>query len=123
MKPLAALGTILGESDVTPSVAKVFLHLWCVKFLKRASVLKNQTFFSFVGSKCFCFFHIRYFISLFLMRIFFIYTRFHNTHEAIVDVEMWQLAHRLKKTIRKPSYPDCPRQSADRASLLRRLRV
>ena len=33
---------------------------------------------------------------------------FHNTHEAIVDVEMWQLAHRLKKTIRKPSYPDCP---------------
>ena len=33
---------------------------------------------------------------------------FHNTHEAIVDEETWQLAHRLKKTIRKPSYPDRP---------------
>ena len=33
---------------------------------------------------------------------------FYNTHEAIVDEETWQLAHRLKKTIRKPSYPDRP---------------
>lgn len=33
---------------------------------------------------------------------------FRNTHEAIVDEETWQLAHRLKKTIRKPSYPDRP---------------
>ena len=33
---------------------------------------------------------------------------FHNTHKAIVDEETWQLAHRLKKTIRKPSYPDRP---------------
>ena len=33
---------------------------------------------------------------------------FHNTHEAIVDEETWQLAHRLKKTIRRPSYPDRP---------------
>ena len=33
---------------------------------------------------------------------------FHDTHEAIVDEETWQLAHRLKKTIRKPSYPDRP---------------
>ncbi len=78
MKLLAALGTLLGESDFTPSVARVFLHLWCVKFLKRAGVLKNQTFFSFIGSKCFYIFHIRYFISLFLACIFFIYTRFEN---------------------------------------------
>ena len=33
---------------------------------------------------------------------------FRNTHEAIVDEETWQLAHRLKKTIRKPSYPNRP---------------
>ena len=33
---------------------------------------------------------------------------FRDTHEAIVDEETWQLAHRLKKTIRKPSYPDRP---------------
>ena len=33
---------------------------------------------------------------------------FRNTHEAIVDEETWQLAHRLKRTIRKPSYPDRP---------------
>ena len=33
---------------------------------------------------------------------------FPNTHEAIVDEETWQLAHRLKKTIRKPNYPDRP---------------
>lgn len=31
---------------------------------------------------------------------------FKNTHEPIVDEETWKLAHRLKKTIRKPSYPD-----------------
>ena len=29
---------------------------------------------------------------------------FKNTHEAIVDEETWELAHRLKKTIRRPSY-------------------
>ena len=33
---------------------------------------------------------------------------FRDTHEAIVDEETWQLAHRLKRTIRKPSYPDRP---------------
>lgn len=33
---------------------------------------------------------------------------FRDTHEAIVDEETWLLAHRLKKTIRKPSYPDRP---------------
>lgn len=33
---------------------------------------------------------------------------FKNTHEAIVDEETWELAHRLKKTVRKPSYPDRP---------------
>lgn len=33
---------------------------------------------------------------------------FKNTHEAIVDEETWKLAHRLKKTIRKPSYPNRP---------------
>ena len=33
---------------------------------------------------------------------------FRDTHEAIVDEETWQLAHRLKKVIRKPSYPDRP---------------
>lgn len=33
---------------------------------------------------------------------------FKNTHEAIVDEETWELAHRLRKTIRKPSYPDRP---------------
>lgn len=36
---------------------------------------------------------------------------FRDTHEAIVDEETWQLAHRLKKTIRKPSYPDRPANS------------
>lgn len=29
---------------------------------------------------------------------------FKNTHEAIVDEEIWNLVHRLKKTVRKPSY-------------------
>ena len=33
---------------------------------------------------------------------------FKNTHEAIVDEKTWELAHRLRKTIRKPSYPDRP---------------
>ena len=33
---------------------------------------------------------------------------FKNTHEAIVDEETWELAHRLRKTVRKPSYPDRP---------------
>lgn len=33
---------------------------------------------------------------------------FKNTHEAIVDEEIWELAHRLKKTVRRPSYPDRP---------------
>ncbi len=33
---------------------------------------------------------------------------FKNTHEAIVDEETWELAHRLKKTVRRPSYPDRP---------------
>lgn len=41
-----------------------------------------------------------------------------------MDEETRQLAHRPKRTIRKTSYPDCPsRQSADRASLPRRLWV
>ena len=30
---------------------------------------------------------------------------FRNTHEAIVDEDTWQLAHRLKRTIRRRSYP------------------
>ena len=101
MKSLAALGTLLGESDFTPSVARVFLHLWCVKFLKRAGALKNQTFFSFIGSKCFYIFHIRYFVSLFLACIFFIYTRFENTHEAIVDKATWELVQTLRGTPRR----------------------
>lgn len=33
---------------------------------------------------------------------------FKNTHEAIVDEETWRLAHRLKRTVRKPSYPERP---------------
>ena len=33
---------------------------------------------------------------------------FKNTHEAIADEETWELAHRLKKTVRRPSYPDRP---------------
>ena len=33
---------------------------------------------------------------------------FPNTHEAIVDEETWELAHRLRKTVRKPTYPDRP---------------
>lgn len=33
---------------------------------------------------------------------------FKNTHEAIVDEETWELAHRLKKTVRRPSYQDRP---------------
>ena len=33
---------------------------------------------------------------------------FKNTHVAIVDEETWELAHRLKKTVRRPSYPDRP---------------
>lgn len=33
---------------------------------------------------------------------------FKNTHEAIVDEETWELAHRLKKTVRRPVYPDRP---------------
>lgn len=33
---------------------------------------------------------------------------FKNTHEAIVDEETWQLAHKLKKTFRRNSYPDRP---------------
>ena len=33
---------------------------------------------------------------------------FRVTHEAVLDEETWQLAHCLKRTIRKPSYPDCP---------------
>ena len=33
---------------------------------------------------------------------------FKNTHEAIVDEETWELAHRLKKTVRRPSYPNRP---------------
>ena len=31
---------------------------------------------------------------------------FKNTHEAIVDEETWNLVHKLKKTVRKPSYPE-----------------
>ena len=31
---------------------------------------------------------------------------FKNTHEPIVDETTWHLAHRLKRTVRKPSYPD-----------------
>lgn len=33
---------------------------------------------------------------------------FKNTHEAIVDEETWQLAHKLKKTVRRNSYSDRP---------------
>lgn len=33
---------------------------------------------------------------------------FKNTHEAIVDEETWALAHRLRRTIRRPSYADRP---------------
>lgn len=31
---------------------------------------------------------------------------FKNTHPAIVDEETWHLAHKLRKTVRRPSYPD-----------------
>ena len=33
---------------------------------------------------------------------------FKNTHEAIVDEVTWELAHRLRRTIRRPSYTDRP---------------
>lgn len=33
---------------------------------------------------------------------------FKNTHEAIVDEETWELARRLRRTIRRPSYADRP---------------
>jgi len=33
---------------------------------------------------------------------------FKNTHEAIVDEETWKLANTLRKTVRKPAYPDRP---------------
>lgn len=31
---------------------------------------------------------------------------FKNTHPAIVDEETWHLAHKLRKTVRRPSYPN-----------------
>ena len=40
-------------------------------------------------------------ISAFFASIFFIYTRFENTHEAIVDKETWKLAQKLRKTHRR----------------------
>ncbi len=33
---------------------------------------------------------------------------FRDTHEAIIDEETWQLAHKLRRTVRKPTYPDRP---------------
>lgn len=41
------------------------------------------------------------FILLFLPGIFFIYTRFENTHEAIVDKGTWELAQSLRQTPRR----------------------
>jgi len=41
------------------------------------------------------------FITVFLGGISFIYTRFEDTHEAIVDKETWELAQKLRKTPRR----------------------
>ena len=44
---------------------------------------------------------MRDFIPLFLTSIFFIYTRFEHTHEAIVDPETWKLAQQVRKTVHR----------------------
>ena len=69
-------GSNLGESDFTPSVKNLFLHLWYVKFLKREVVLKNPTFSHLTRCNSAFSSTLSNFISAFFACIFFIYTRF-----------------------------------------------
>ena len=63
--------------------------------------MKNPTFSRFTHCKSVFSFALNNFISAFFACIFFIYTRFENTHEAIVDAETWKLAQQIRKTVKR----------------------
>ena len=99
----AALGDWWTEVLLRPqkAVFAAYLHLWCVKFLKREATFEKLTFLFFYQPQFLLFFTFSDFISLFFACILFIYTRFENTHEAIVDKGTWELAQSLRQTPRR----------------------
>jgi len=71
--------------------------------LKREAVLKNPTFSRFTHCKSVFSFALNNFISAFFACIFFIYTRFENTHEAIISNETFEKAQQYRAEIAKKS--------------------
>ena len=99
----AALGDWWTEVLLRPqkAVFAAYLHLWCVKFLKRKATFEKLTFLFFYQPQFLLFFTFSDFISLFFACILFIYTRFEDTHEAIVDKGTWELVQKLRGTPRR----------------------
>lgn len=65
--------------------------------------MKNPTFSRFTHCKSVFSFALNNFISAFFACIFFIYTRFENTHEAIIDKDTWDLVQEARKHRRRPT--------------------
>ena len=63
-------------------------------------------FFSFLNSNIALFLVLRNFISLFPRGIFFIYTRFENTHPAIIDPDTWEIAQKNREQRKRPMKQD-----------------
>lgn len=67
------------------AVFAAYLHLWCVKFLKREATFEKLTFLFFYQPQFLLFFTFSDFISLFFACILFIYTRFVCENGATLD--------------------------------------
>ena len=65
--------------------------------------MKNPTFSRFTHCKSVFSFALNNFISAFFACIFFIYTRFENTHEALIDPELWDVVQRLREQRCRPT--------------------
>ena len=65
--------------------------------------MKKETFSSSISRNSAFLFALHNFILLFFACIFFIYTRFENTQEPIIDEETFQTAQKLRKTGRRPT--------------------
>ena len=63
--------------------------------------MKNPTFSRFTRCNSVFSSALNHFISAFFACIFFLYTRFENTHEAIADAEAWELTQKLRQTPRR----------------------
>ena len=68
--------------------------------------MKNPTFSRFTHCKSVFSFALNNFISAFFACIFFIYTRFENTHPAIIDPDTWEIAQKNREQRKRPMKQD-----------------